>query len=477
MKGFPPQRQVGFRIDLVPKATSVAKISVSTSTIGNARVVKTTSRVARQGIYSAKLLSVGSTCVVREEGRFILYVHRLPRVEQDNRQESLSTPRIDDLFDQLQGRSMTTLSYGYAFWVNQYTSGFMNLIDWVCKPYLDEFVIVIVDDILIYSNSNEEHEVHLKLLLELLQKDKDGIHMDPSKIEAMKNWKVPKIPSEIRSFLRLTGAEQEDAFQTLKDNLCNAPILSLPDGSEDFIVYCDASNKGLGCVLIIWVPLVGCVRTLIMDKARASRLPRSSSGYNTNWVMVGRLTKSAYFLALRKDYKMEKLARLYIDEIVARQGVSVSIISDHDGRFISRFWQTLQKALETQLDMKLVQEPTDKVIQIKEMHKAVRDHQKSYANNRRKPLEFSIGDQVLLKVSPWKGHVAYRLRFPQELSGVHDTFHVLNLKKWLADANLQVPLGEVKIDKTLRFVEKPVEIMVREVKKLKHSRIPIVKVR
>ncbi|GKE27992.1 hypothetical protein Tco_1443376, partial [Tanacetum coccineum] len=131
-----------------------------------------------------------------------------------------------------------------------------------------------------------------------------------------------------------------------------------------------------------------------------------------------------------------------------------------------------------------------------------RDRQKSYANNRRNPLEFEVGDQVFLKVSPWKGvvrfgkkeklapryvgpfeilerigPVAYRLRLPQEFSGVHDTFHMSNLKKYLADANLHVPLGEVKIDKTLRFVEEPVEIIDRELKSLKHSKIPIVKVR
>ncbi|GJT84062.1 hypothetical protein Tco_1058404 [Tanacetum coccineum] len=148
----------------------------------------------------------------------------------------------------------------------------------------------------------------------------------------------------------------------------------------------------------------------------------------------------------------------------------------------------------------LVQETTDKVVLIKERLKAARDRQKSYAYNRKKPLEFEVGDQVLLKM-PWKGVVrfgkkgklasryvgpfeileriglvAYRLRLPQELSSVHDTFHVSNLKKCLADANLHVPLGEVKIDKTLHFVEEPVEIMDREVKKLKHSRIPIVKV-
>ncbi|GKD55543.1 putative reverse transcriptase domain-containing protein [Tanacetum coccineum] len=134
--------------------------------------------------------------------------------------------------------------------------------------------------------------------------------------------------------------------------------------------------------------------------------------------------------------------------------------------------------------------------------KAVRGRQKSYADNRRKPLEFEVGDRVLLKVSPWKcvvhfrkkgklapryvgpfeileriGHVAYRLRLPEESSSVHETFHVSNLKKCLADANLHVPLDEIKIDKTLRFVEEPVEIMDREVRSLKHSKISLVKVR
>ncbi|GKF01435.1 hypothetical protein Tco_0028358 [Tanacetum coccineum] len=109
----------------------------------------------------------------------------------------------------------------------------------------------------------------------------------------------------------------------------------------------------------------------------------------------------------------------------------------------------------------LVQETTDKVVLIKEKLKAARDRQKSYADNRRKPLEFEVRDQVLLKVSPWKGVIhfgkkSYRLRLPEELSSVHDTFHVSNLKKCLADANLHVPLDEINVDKTLRFVEEPV---------------------
>ncbi|GKB75295.1 putative reverse transcriptase domain-containing protein [Tanacetum coccineum] len=244
-----------------------------------------------------------------------------------------------------------------------------------------------------------------------------------------------------------------------------------------------------------------------------TKLPRTSSRHDTIWVIVDRLTKSAHFLPLRKDYKMDKLARLYLNEIVARHGVPISIISDHDSRFTSRFWHSMQEALGTRLDMstayhpqtdgqsehtiqtledmlravvrkimwaevgegqligpELVQETIEKISQIKDRLKATRDHQKSYASNRRKPLEFSICDYVLLKVSPWKGVVrfgkkgklaprfvgpfeivekvglvAYRLDLPEELDGVHDTFHVLNLKKCLADPTLQVPSDEIQI--------------------------------
>ena len=150
----------------------------------------------------------------------------------------------------------------------------------------------------------------------------------------------------------------------------------------------------------------------------------------------------------------------------------------------------------------IVLETTEKISQIKERLKTARDRQKSYADKRRKPLEFNVGDHVMLKVSTWKGvvrfgkkgklaprfvgpfeiterigKVAYRLRLPNELSAVHDTFHVSNLKKCLADPTLQVPLDEIRVDEKLNFVEEPVEILEREVKKLKRSRIAIVKVR
>ncbi|KAI3667562.1 hypothetical protein L6452_42628 [Arctium lappa] len=149
----------------------------------------------------------------------------------------------------------------------------------------------------------------------------------------------------------------------------------------------------------------------------------------------------------------------------------------------------------------IIQETTDKISTIQDRLKAARDRQKSYADNRRKPLEFQSGDKVLLKVSPWKGLVrfgkrgklspryigpfeilerigpiAYKLKLPQELSAIHDTFHVSNLKKCLSDESLVISPEEVQIDERLRFVEKPIEILDHEVKRLRRSKIPILKV-
>nr|GFB06126.1 putative reverse transcriptase domain-containing protein [Tanacetum cinerariifolium] len=157
---------------------------------------------------------------------------------------------------------------------------FMDLMNRVCKPYLDRFVIVFIDDILIYSKNKKEHEGYLKLILKLLKEEEfEGIHVDPAKIEAIKDWASPKTPTEIRQFLGLAGyyrrfiegfskitrpmtkltqksmkfdwgEKEEVAFQLLKRKLCSALILALPEGSENFVVFCDASNKGLGAVLM-----------------------------------------------------------------------------------------------------------------------------------------------------------------------------------------------------------------------------------
>ncbi|GJX65884.1 putative reverse transcriptase domain-containing protein [Tanacetum coccineum] len=194
---------------------------------------------------------------------------------------------------------------------------FMDLMNRVCKPYLDKFVVVFIDDILIYSKSKEEHEVHLKLVLELLKKEKlfakismcefwlqevhflghvvnsNGIHVDPSKIEALKNWK--------KNQKYKWGKEQEEAFQTLKDNLCNAPILSLHDGSpKDFIE--------MELMKFIWVPLIDDVRTLMMDEAHASRYLVHSRADKTYYDLKDMYGGHVWrrILLLCEDFKMEK---------------------------------------------------------------------------------------------------------------------------------------------------------------------------
>ncbi|GJU82894.1 reverse transcriptase domain-containing protein [Tanacetum coccineum] len=535
--------------------------------------------------------------------------------------------------------------------------------------------------------------------------NEDGIHVDPSKIEAVKNWKAPRTPSEVRLFLGLAGYYRRfiEEFSMIAKPLTVLTQKTLFDGLEDFVVYYDAYGLGLGYVLMqrgkviayafrqlkiheknytthdwelgavvfalkiwrhylygtksviytdhkslqhifshkelnmrqrrwielfsdydceihyhpgkanavadalaaqkeasdesvglqkgldemielrndgvlyyldqIWVPLKGDVRTLIMDEAHKSKyyvhpgadkmyydlrdrywwpgmkkdiavyegialdfvtkLPRTSSGHDTIWVIVDRLTKSAHFLPMREDYKMDRLARLYLNKIVARHGVPISIISNCDSRFTSRFWQSMQETFEDMLRAcildfggswdvhlplvefpynnsyhssvrcasfkalygrkcrspimwaevgerqligpELVQETTKKISQIKDRLKAARDRQKSYADKRSKPLEFSVGDYVLLKVSPWKGVVRFgkKGKLAPRFVG---PFEIIE-KKCLADPTLQVPLDEIQVDAKLNFVEEPMEILEKEFKKLKRCRIAIVKVR
>nr|GEY18641.1 reverse transcriptase domain-containing protein [Tanacetum cinerariifolium] len=226
-----------------------------------------------------------------------------------------------------------------------------------------------------------------------------------------------------------------------------------------------------------------------------TKLPKSSQGYDTIWVIVDRLTNSAIFTPIRETDPMDKLARIYLKEVVTRHGIPVSIISDHDPRFASIFWRSLQNTLE------LIQETTEKIVQIKQRMQPTHDRQKSYADLKRKPMEFQVEDKVMLKVLPWKGvvrfgkrgklnpryvgslkvlervgDVAYKIDFPEELSRVHNTFYVSNLKKCHADEPLAIPLDGLHFDDKLYFVEEPVEIVDREIKWLKRSRIPLVKV-
>ncbi|GJW26174.1 putative reverse transcriptase domain-containing protein [Tanacetum coccineum] len=259
-----------------------------------------------------------------------------------------------------------------------------------------------------------------------------------------------------------------------------------------------------------------------------TNLPKSSQGFDTIWVIVDRLTKSAHFLPIRENDPLDKLAGLYLNRIVARHGIPVSIICDRDGRFSSNFWNSFQKALDTDIGMSTAYHPetdgqSESTIQtLKDMLRAcVIDFGKgwvkhlplaefsynnsyhasikatpyealygqkcrspSYANRKRKPMEFKVEDRVMLKVSPWKGvvrfgkrgklnpryarpfkvlakvgKVSYKLELPQELSKVHHTFHVFNLKKCYADEPLVMSLEGIHVDDKLQFVEEPIEII------------------
>ncbi|GJX56744.1 leucine-rich repeat transmembrane protein kinase protein [Tanacetum coccineum] len=293
---------------------------------------------------------------------------------------------------------------------------FMDLMNRVYKPYLDRFMIVFIDDILIYSKSRKEREGHLKLILKLLKKEEfKGIPVDPAKIKSIKDWASPKIPTEIHQFLGLAGyyrcfiegfskiarpmtkltqksvkfnlgEKAEAAFHLLKQKWCSAPILALPKGNENFVVYCDASLKRLGVVLIQKEKVI----------AYASRqLKVHKKNYTTHDLELGAVV------------------------------------------FALKMWR-----------------------------------------------HYMYGDKVILKVSPWKevirfgrrgklnpryirpfkiiaktGTVTYRLELPEQLSKVHSTFHISNLKKCMFDEPLAIPLDEIQVDDKLHFIEEPIKIM------------------
>ncbi|GKA27083.1 putative reverse transcriptase domain-containing protein [Tanacetum coccineum] len=236
-----------------------------------------------------------------------------------------------------------------------------------------------------------------------------------------------------------------------------------------------------------------------------TKLPKSSQGCDTIWMIIDRLTKSAILVPMRETNPMEKLARMYLKEVVTRHGMPISIICDRDPRFASNFWRLLQKALGTSLGMSIAYHPqtdgqSERTIQTLEdmLCAGVIDFGKGWVNHF--PLvEFSYNNSyhASIKAAPFEAlygrkccspvcwaevmenvrSVTYKLKLPQELGKVHNTFHVSNLKKCNANEPLVVPLDVLHIDDKIHFVEEPVVIMDHDIKRLKQSRIPIVKVR
>nr|GEU35893.1 putative reverse transcriptase domain-containing protein [Tanacetum cinerariifolium] len=453
----------------------------------------------------------------------------------------------------------------------------------------------------------QEHEEHLKLILELLKKEKlyakfskcefwiprvqflghvidsRGIHVDLAKIESVKDWVSPKIPT--KKVIFDWGDKQEAAFQLLKQKLCSVPILALLEGAEDFVAYCDASYKGLGAVLMHREKVISYV---------SRQLKIHEKKYTTHDLELGAVV---FALKIWRHYLYGTKCTVFIDhkslqhildpkELNMRQRCWLEFLSDYDceiryhlgkanvmadalsrkerikplrvqalvmmigldlpkqilgaqteakkpenlkkedvggsekmyQNLKQRYWWPNMKAniatyerhlplvefsynnsyhasikaapfealygckcrspicwaevRDAQLTgLEIIQETTKKIVQIKQRLKAARDRQKSYADVRRKPLKFQVGDKIMLKVSPWKGVV----RFGKQ--GKLNPRYIGPFKKCLSDEPLAILLDELHIDDKLCFVEEPVEIMDREIKRLSQSRIPIIKVR
>ncbi|GJS35811.1 putative reverse transcriptase domain-containing protein [Tanacetum coccineum] len=324
-------------------------------------------------------------------------------------------PRIDDLFDQLQVKRKNMKSLDFDFRLTKKEKLYAKFSK--CEFWLQEVQFL-------------GHVVN-----------HDGIHVDPSKIleaqsEAFQGSQSPQL-NGYRDYSVYPGADK--MYYDLRD------LYWCPGMKRDIAEYV---SRCLTCFKIKPVhqktlriffkqPEIPEWKWEKITMDFVTKLPKSSSGHDTIWVVVDRLTKSAHFLPIREDYKTEKLAKIYTNEIVARHGVPVSIISDRDGRFTSHLWQAFQEALvgESQLiGLEIMQETTKKIVQIMERLKTARSHQKSYADYR-----------MVIKTSDFQ--------------------------------DVQVPLDEIEIDENLCFVEEPIKIVERDVKKLKRRRIPLVKVR
>ncbi|GJZ68791.1 putative reverse transcriptase domain-containing protein [Tanacetum coccineum] len=699
LSGLPSTRQVEFQIDLIPGVAPVARAPYRLAPSKMKELSEQLKELYDKGFIRPSSSPWGAPVlfVKKKDGSFRMCIdyQELNKLTMKNR---YPLPRIDDLFDQLQGSNVYSkidmqsvyhqlrvreedipktafrTRYGHyefqvmPFGLTNAPTVFMDLMNRVCRPFLDKFMIVFIDDILIYSKNKKEHEEYLKAVLELLKKE--NLYAKFSKCEF---W-IPKIE---KSMTKLTqkgvkfdwGDKEEAAFQLLKQKLCTQKLENIKNEDVGGMLIENSKDpeklrmeklepRADGTLCFngrSWLLCYGDLRTVIKHESHKSKysihpgsdkmyqdikklywwpnmkaniatyvskcltcakvkaehqrpsgllvqpdipqwkwdtitmdfvikLPKSSQGYDTIWVIVDRLTKSAIFVPIRETDPMEKLARMetdpmeklarmYLKEVVTRHAIPISVIYDHDPRFASKFWRSLQKALSTNLDMsttyhpytdgqsertiqtledmlrslqktlganldisiahhpqtdgqsertiqtledilracagpfealygqkcrspvcwaevgqvqltgpKMVQETTKKIIQIKQRMQVTHDRQKSYADLKRVVRFGKQGKLNPRYVGPFKvlekvGSITYKLELSEEVSRVPNTFHVSNLKKCYADEPLAVLLDGLHFDDKLQFVEKPVEIMDREVKQLRRSRVLIVKVR
>ncbi|GKA72319.1 putative reverse transcriptase domain-containing protein [Tanacetum coccineum] len=364
LPGLPPPRQVEFKIELVPGAAPVARAPYRLAPSEMKELADQLQELSEKGFIRPSSSPWGAPVlfVKKKDGSFRMCIdyRELNKLMVKNR---YPLPRIDDLFDQLQGSSVYSkidLQTGYhqlrikeedipitsfrtryghyefklkRFGLTNASAVFMDLMNRVCKPYLDKFVIMFIDDILIYSKGKEEHEEHLKTILELLKKEQlyakfskcdfwlesvqflghvinsKGVHIDPGKIEAIKNWATPTTPTEVRPFMGLASYYRRFI--------------------EDFVVYCDASLKGFGVVLM--------QREKVIDYA-SQHLRAHEENYTTHDLELGAVV---FALRLWRHYLCGTKCVVYTDhkslqyildqkELNMRQRRWIKLLSDYD---------------------------------------------------------------------------------------------------------------------------------------------------
>nr|GEV38902.1 reverse transcriptase domain-containing protein [Tanacetum cinerariifolium] len=374
LPGLPPTRQVEFQIYLIPGASPVARATYRLALSKMKELSDQLNELSDKGFIRPRS-SVYSKIDSRS-GYYQLCI----------REKDIPKTTFRTRYGHYEFQVM-------PFGLTNAPTVFIDLMNRVCKPYLDKFMIIFIDDILIYSKNKEEHEKHLKLILELLKKEEfHGIHIDPAKIESIKYWASPKTPMEIRQFLGLVGYYRRfiEGFSKIAKSMTKLTQKGVKFDWGDNAKATKArkpeniKNEDVGGLLIenskdpeklrmeklepradgtlclngrSWLPCYGDLRTDNITMDFITKLPKSSQGYDTIWVIVDRLTKSTIFVPRRETDPMEKLARMYLRKVVTRHGIHVSIIYDRGPRFASNFKRSLQKALGTSLDMSTTYHP------------------------------------------------------------------------------------------------------------------------
>ncbi|GJV52635.1 putative reverse transcriptase domain-containing protein [Tanacetum coccineum] len=594
--GIPPTRQVKFQIDLIPGAAPVARAPYRLTPSEMKELSDQLKELSDKGFIRPSSSPWGAPVlfVKKKDGSFQMCIdyRELNKLTVKNRYRFLGMMicldnykvseyllKIDlrSGYHQLRVREedipKTTFRTRYGhyefqvmpFGLTNAPAVFMDLMNRVCKPYLDKFVIVFIDDILIYSKELARAAGHLKV----------GYSGGSCQIESVRIGYLLMSCNGGFVNLGLAGYYRRfiEGFSKIAKpmtKLTHAPILGYHEGNEGTYRFTERKEREAlrvwALVMTIGLDLPKRILEAQIEARKPENLKSEDVGVKVHSVHPGsdkmyQDMKQLYWwpnmkadiatyvskclTCLRVKAEHQKPSGLLVQpaipqwkwdenfyyesllpnsirtqsgndhhplEVVTRHGIPVSIICDRDPRFTSNFWRSFQKAMGTRLDMstayhpetdgqsertiqtledmlracvidfgnvcwawrsemlghgpELVHETTEKIVQIKQRMQAARDRQKSYADVRRKPLEFQVGDRVMLKVSPWKGVVRFGKRGK------------LNPRSGLSDEPLAaVVRRKYHIDDKLHFVEEPVEILEREIKKLRRSRIPIIKVR